>query len=539
MRGPKENASFIRRFDAVRKAARQMQIVQGVGWGLFVAGAAIVALAAADYFWEWPWATRAAWLAAGLGLATAVTVAAVLRTFLWWSRPQTAHELETLFPQLGQRVRTVVQFSGRAPQAISQEGVKPDLVTALEEETGSRTEPLDLQELVPRRGAIVAAAIAVLPMVLLLAGLVLDWQWRLAICRAFLGNAPYTTIAVRPGDVTVDQGHDLTLTLSLHGRVNRSVTLVTQKSDAPDGDSTGVALDAESIQHRSSDGRSVEYSVAMNEVVDPFDYRFLAGKLESAAHHVAVRYPLSLTKFEATLTAPSYTALPPKTVEGGDLTAIKDSEIRLALEFDREWSEAYLLVSDPPYKEKENAEPAQPVRVALEPSPSGLVANLRLRKDKFYSIVASAKEGGPLPENEYRIRIRGDRAPHVRFEDPPEAWEVNPIAEVPMQIRVDDDFGVAKAGIVFQIDNGEEHGLATKEYSTSVEPDADGNIHLTTRAAMEELLSLEDFEVTETSAVTYYAYVEDNFPEKPKRTLTDLRFIEIRPFHRFFKVGGT
>ncbi len=108
-----------------------------------------------------------------------------------------------------------------------------------------------------------------------------------------------------------------------------------------------------------------------------------------------------------------------------------------------------------------------------------------------------------------------------------------------MQIRVDDDFGVAKAGIVFQIDNGEEHGLATKEYSISVEPDAEGKIHLTTRAAMEELLCLEDFEVTETSAITYYAYVEDNYPKKPKRTLTDLRFIEIRPFHRFFKVGGT
>jgi hypothetical protein len=62
---------------------------------------------------------------------------------------------------------------------------------------------------------------------------------------------------------------------------------------------------------------------------------------------------------------------------------------------------------------------------------------------------------------------------------------------------------------------------------------------LTTHAALEELLCLEEFSVTETSAVTYYAYVLDNYPERPKRTETDLRFIEIRPFQRFFQVGGT
>ncbi|NLS95247.1 MAG: hypothetical protein GXX96_24075 [Planctomycetaceae bacterium] len=536
MRGHEENSTFVQRFDVVRKAVIRMQVVRGLCWGICTAGAAIAALAAADYFLEWPWHTRATWLVAGMGFAAFVSAMGILRPVLHWSRPKTARELEALFPQLGQRVRTVVQFSGRDPQRISGEGVRPDLVSALEDETRSQAEPLDLNELVPRRPAVVAAVTAAIPFVLLAAGFLLDWQWRLAVSRALLGNTPYTTIAVKPGDVIVDQGHDLTLSLTLQGRVDRQVALVTQKSDAPEAGTTTEALDSASIASRSDDGRSLEYCVAMSEVNDPFDYRFLAGKLESPAHHVTIRYPLSLTKFEATLTPPEYTGLPAKTTEGGDLLVIEDSRIEFTLQFDRSCREAYLLISDPPYTKTERGTPE---RIDLQPGEGGLQAAVQLREDKVYSIVASAREGSPLPENEYRIRIRKDQAPHVRFDDPPEAWEVNPLAEVPMRIRVDDDFGVSKAGIVFQIDNGEERRLATAEYSTSVKPDAEGKIALTTRAALEELLILEDFPVTETSAVTYYGYVEDNYPEKPKQATTDLRFIEIRPFMRFFRLGGT
>jgi hypothetical protein len=161
--------------------------------------------------------------------------------------------------------------------------------------------------------------------------------------------------------------------------------------------------------------------------------------------------------------------------------------------------------------------------------------------------VATAREGASLPHKRYRIRVRKDQAPRVRFEDPPEAWEVNPIAEVPMKIRVDDDFGVSKAGIVFQIDNGQERRLVAKEFESGesraerrTEAESrEAGTPLTTQAMLEDILRLEDFPVTETSAVTYYAYVEDNYPDKPKRTESDLRFIEIRPYLRIFKVGGT
>lgn len=557
MHRPAGDVPFVRRFRDVRGAALRMQMVQGVCWAVFVAGSALVTLAAADDAWEWPWKVRAIGLTAGTVLTLTVAAIGVLRPLLWWSRPRTAREIEARFPQLGQRVRTVVQFSGRDPQAVAHEGVQPNLVTALEEETDQCARPLDLHAIVPKRSAVAAAAIAVVPLVLLLAGLLADWQWRLAIRRALLSHQPYTAVAVQPGNILIDQGRDLTLSLQLAGRVNRPVTLLTRLAGKSQDAWKQQDLSGADIHDRSRDGRQVEYAVALSKVNDPLEYRFLAGPLQSDLYHVTIRYPLRLAKFEATLTPPRYTGLKPKTVEGGDLDVIEASRVGLHVAFDRPCREAHLLVSDPLDGTEKPGQTPRATRVALAPGRDGFSAALQVVDDKVYTIVATAREGASLPEKRYRIRVRKDQAPRVHFEDPPEAWEVNPIAEVPMKIRVDDDFGVSKAGIVFQIDNGQQRRLVAKEFvgAESGEQRAESptkaksgerraerhkdEIAWTTHASLEEILRLEDFAVTETSAVTYYAYVEDNYPAKPKRMETDLRFIEIRPFRRIFKRGGT
>jgi hypothetical protein len=45
--------------------------------------------------------------------------------------------------------------------------------------------------------------------------------------------------------------------------------------------------------------------------------------------------------------------------------------------------------------------------------------------------------------------------------------------------------------------------------------------------------------LTPQQSVTYYAFAEDNYPGGSRRTETDLRFVDIRPFKRIYKVGGT
>ena len=57
-----------------------------------------------------------------------------------------------------------------------------------------------------------------------------------------------------------------------------------------------------------------------------------------------------------------------------------------------------------------------------------------------------------------------------------------------------------------------------------------------TAFTLEEKLALETLDLTPTESVTYYAFVEDNFPGGSRRIETDLRFIDIRPFKRTYKL---
>ena len=56
------------------------------------------------------------------------------------------------------------------------------------------------------------------------------------------------------------------------------------------------------------------------------------------------------------------------------------------------------------------------------------------------------------------------------------------------------------------------------------------------------VLPLEDHEVTFQDGVTYYAFAEDNHPDKPQRITTELQWIDIRPYKRTYQIldtGGT
>ena len=120
----------------------------------------------------------------------------------------------------------------------------------------------------------------------------------------------------------------------------------------------------------------------------------------------------------------------------------------------------------------------------------------------------------------------------MAFEQPDEALEVHPIAEVLNRIRVGDDFGLTKAGIVFQFNNGDEQTLIVKDFTT--EP-----AKSRTTAALQEMLLLEKLAASPTDSLTYYAFAEDNYPAGARRTETDLRYIDIRPFKREYKLADT
>ena len=95
-----------------------------------------------------------------------------------------------------------------------------------------------------------------------------------------------------------------------------------------------------------------------------------------------------------------------------------------------------------------------------------------------------------------------------------------------MWARARDDFGLTKLGIVFQVNNEEERELILLDIREPMQREAKA----------EQVLMLEQFLLTQKDCVAYYAFAEDNRPGTPQRATTELRFIDIRPFQRTYRL---
>jgi hypothetical protein len=90
---------------------------------------------------------------------------------------------------------------------------------------------------------------------------------------------------------------------------------------------------------------------------------------------------------------------------------------------------------------------------------------------------------------------------------------------------------------MFEVNNEEEYPLLAQDFqAAAVELNETGKLSPQTRATLEKMLPLEHFQLTAQDSVMYYAFAEDNLPGNPQRTETDLRFVDIRPFRRVYRL---
>jgi hypothetical protein len=599
-----QTSAFLNRFRSLWARKRRVELVRVGVTLLLLAVLGLGALAIADYWLELDRPVRVAALVALGGTVFLFAAGSLWRTMRHWSQPTTAAEIEAAFPELGQSVRTTVQFGTMQIEQMEAGGIATTLVTALAEQTHQRALPLTIEDVVPvKRLAWLAAAFAVTAAAFAGASTV-DWEWHNATSRAFLGDAPYRQLEVLPGNQTVDEGGGTTIDVALIGRTNRDVILFTRPADEPDaawterelegkeaGDrrletggqsgkaadgATSVALTSEVPTSAALASRPrVVFAAKLARLTKPLEYRVTAGELASAIYRIDIRRPLGIDEIRVDLTPPRYTGQPTSTSLDANLSVLEGTHAKFVIQFDKPVKSASLVFAPrrQPRNDEDKNEP-EVVALALGKAEdrggksearsqkseersdrktrehasgtltyAGLTSacvSLSLTEDRNYSIVAEAEDGTILPENKYRIRVRQDQPPQVSFESPDEKIEVHTLAELLMRIRVRDDYGLSKAGVVFQINNEQEVPLIAEDFATVAaaadELAANGRVSPTTQAALEKVLPLEYFELTQKDSVMYFAYAEDNRPEKPQRSETDMRFIDIRPFKRTYTV---
>jgi hypothetical protein len=485
-----------------------LHVGRGLAQTAVVAAVLVAAAAAVDYFFELSWPVRAVVAAVSAAIVAVLIERWVVRPALAWNRARVAGVLEGLFPRLGQRLRTATQHGGRPDADLVRDGVAPGMVVALEEETAEKSKPLPFQAALPVRPAF-GWAVAGLGCIGVLALFALrDPELQTALRRLALVPVPYTSITASPSASAVDEGTDVEIRATLSGRVRPAVVLHVR--DAGETEWRQETMDA-------VDG---DYTASLAKLQTTAEFFVAAGPDRTPVQKVVVRHPLKFVETHIEVLAPAYTGLSPAIHDSGSFSAVQGSTARFRFVFDRPAVAAALIVKDP-------ARPAaSPRRIEMTIHDQHVSAELPLVKDVEYTIEAHDAAGVPAVPNRHRVRVTVDQPPMVWFESPTEGVEVHTLAEVVLRARARDDFGVTRVGIVFQVNNEEERTLVLQEAGQPCQREL----------VAEQVLMLEQFLLTQKDCVAYYAFAEDNRPDTAQRTTTELRFIDIRPFRRIYRL---
>ena len=523
---------FLRRFDDVTMRVRRIGLSKAVGLGCLIAVAGISLMVLADYWFELPREFRLAGLLTTIVCSIGLFAWSLMQTLRRWGKNQTAASIEANFPELGQSVRTAVEFGRVEESKLREQGFAPSLVSAMHQQTDRATLPLDLLSIVKTGVLILIVGLLCFLLGSLITGSAVDSEWRTALQRSIGIEVPYTTIAAGSGNFRVVEGDAALLSLDVKGRTDRPVTLFTRPASDTTAEWSSQTLTND--DKTSTTAAADRYEIELAEVAEPFEYRFSAGPLNTSAFTVSVKYPVRIQNVEVTVTPPEYTRLKPETAVNESIAAVENSHAGFQVTFDRPPVSSRLLLK--PASDR-TIEPRE-IPLTAADDPLSLLAEMDITTDWRFVVSALDEDDIETLSPEYNIRMRRDQPPRVWFDEPGEEVEVHTLAEINLRVRVSDDFGLKNAGIVFEVNNESEHELTATDFAEllAAAEAAGQNPGPMTHGSLERLLPLEFFELTQRDSVSYYAYVEDNRPNDSQRVESDLRFIDIRPFMQRFEL---
>lgn len=496
------------------------------------------ALAGADWLLVLSWPVRAILLA----IAAAAWIFLAVQRLSGRGRydeSDAAADVEAGFPQHGQRIRTVHDYSSpdspTAPAA-------PGLLRALQSDTRQRTEDADFTTVIDRRPLWWTGLAAIAACFVALLGLFVIPELRIGLVRTLLLPMHYTSLNVEVPKLTIPAGENLQINAEISGRPVNSATVQFREAGSEDEwQELPLALIATNAPREAvTDNETApptkihgKLAATVLNCQQDLDLRVVAGELQSEPIHIRVLQPLFMEKFAATIESPSYTNIAPQKSEAMDLKVIEGAKLDFQLTLNRAPAEAQLVPVG--LKPEEQVSVSAPRALTIrENQLTGRFDNLR--QTRQFVIRAKAADGMAFESGRLRIRVQPDAKPTIRFVKPPEELEVTPTTEITLAVDAGDDFGIQKLGVLCKVAGGETKTLWEKEFPSPEKKPQELQV--------EPVLFLENHELTFQDAVTYYAFVEDNYPGgEPRRAMTELRFIDIRPFKREYQVmkssGGT
>jgi hypothetical protein len=306
-------------------------------------------------------------------------------------------------------------------------------------------------------------------------------------------------IEVAPGTTKLRAGSPLTITARLRGL---EAGLVPELHIGEDGAARAVRMTA------AGDGT---FSVTFDKVQESFPYAVTAGPSRSDDYAIEVIRPARVARIDLRYRYPEGLGLPPRVEEdGGDIFGPAGTTVDLTIVTDKPIATGALTLADG-------------TQVALAGGQTSLSASLPIKADSAYRVALTDVDGLENPgDTEYFIRMLNDRPPDVRVLRPGGDKQVTPLEEVEIEVRAEDDFGVASLELVFQVPGQKDTVIP---FDTRREVSAGGR----------HLIQLESLGVRPGDFVTYHARARDvGRGRRGTDTLSDIFFLEVKPFEETF-----
>jgi hypothetical protein len=316
---------------------------------------------------------------------------------------------------------------------------------------------------------------------------------------------PYS-VSVFPGDATIARGTDQMITAELGGFGAADAAIFTKG-------------ETEQSFQRLSMLRGLEsgFEVLLLGVPEPTEYFVESNGVRSLTFTIDVADLPYVDQMDLTYYFPSYTGLPPRTVEGGgDVAALTGTVVELSIEPTMLTPAGRLLI---------DGEPIEDLTVGNDGS---LSARFTLDEDGFYAIELARSDDGTLvaASPEYRIDVLTDMPPSINFSRPGRDMPASAIEEVYLEMTADDDYGIGDIRLVYSVNGGPEDTVSVfREGGAPLAEVSTGHT-----------MYLEEWELEVGDLISYYAIARDNRSVGSSRTVTsDIYFLSIRPFERAYR----
>jgi hypothetical protein len=250
--------------------------------------------------------------------------------------------------------------------------------------------------------------------------------------------SPYA-IEVLPGDVKAPRGSDQNVQAELRNFSSDEVILMMRAGS--EGDYVRVPL----VPGLEA-GR---YEGILFDLMQDIEYFVESDGVRSATYTMTMVDLPAVKTMDHEYRFPSYTRLPPQTIEGGgDVASLKGTVVNLTIESTMATTGGRIIFGD---------DSSMPLSLEADGT---LLGQFTVDKKGFYRIeLEGPNREGIAASPSYTIDVIEDMAPTVKFIKPGRDTAASAVEEVFLEATVEDDYGVKSLELVYSVNGGPEKSV--------------------------------------------------------------------------------